>query len=154
MATKGRPPTAVGKFKREIAAAAQLMAANLTPVTQTLIDAARGHHVLLLQTATGWRRVTTEQQATDALASGYPLRVYLTDPDVRAGLEVLRRVMGEVPQQVNHEVRHLIEQTVEDQAILVRILEEHVPAESLAPVLAELRRVREHHREAARLVGG
>lgn len=150
--TRGRPPSTLGQFKREIAAANQLMAANLAPVTQALVDEARGKYVLMIQTELGWQRVTGEAQANDALDTGYPVRVYLTDPDVRAGLEVMRRIMGEVPQQINHDVRHVIEQTVEDQALLVRVLEEHVPAEYLAPVLAELRRVREHHREAAQLV--
>jgi hypothetical protein len=151
---RGRPATATGQFKKEIAAAKKLMAANLNPVTQGLVDVARGRYILLLQTELGWQRVEDERAALDALASGYPLRVYLKDPDIRAGLEILERVMGKVPQEINAEVRHIIEQSVEDQALLVRILEEHVPAEYLAPVLAELRRVREHHREAAQLVAG
>lgn len=150
----GRKPTVVGRFRKEIAAANRLMADNLHGATQGLVDAARGKYVLLIQTEFGWQRVKDEKAATDAIDSGYPVRVYLEDPDIRAGLEVLRRIMGEVPQQINHETRHIIEQSVEDQATLVHILEEHVPPEFLAPVLDQLRRVREHHREAHRLVAG
>jgi len=145
---RGRPPTTLGKFKREIAAAQKAMAGGLVPVAEALTDAARGRWVLLVETEAGWQRVKSEAEADGVLLVGTPVRVCLVDPDVRAALEILRRVMGEVPQQINHEVRGLIEATVEDQATLVRILEEHVPAEYLAPVLAELRRVREHHRAA------
>lgn len=129
------------------------MASKLQPVTQGLVDAASGRYILMIQTEIGWQRVKDEKQAHDAIDTGYPVRVYLEDPDIRAGLEILERIMGKVPQEMNAEVRHVIEQSVEDQAIIVRILEEHVPAEYLTPVLAELRRVREHHREAAQLIG-
>lgn len=143
----------VGKYREVIEGSKDLMAANLLPVTQGMVDAARGHYILMCQTPLGWQRVEDEAAADIAIKASM-VRVYLTDPDIRAGLEVFDRIMGKVPQQINHETRHIIEQSVEDQAILVRILEEHVPAEHLAPVLAELRRIREHHREAHRLVAG
>lgn len=149
----GRPPGVRTQFKREIDAAQRLFADGLTDVAAALLAEARGKYILMCQTELGWERIKDEDTAAIAIRAGM-VRVYLTDPDVRAGLEVLRRVMGEVPQQVNHDVRHMIEATVEDQATLVRILEEHVPPEYLAPVLAELRRVREHHRAAAGLLAG
>jgi hypothetical protein len=61
-------------------------------------------------------------------------------------LAVWKGAMPSEPREII--VRRAVEDTLEAQSILVRLLEEHVPREYLAPILAELGRVREHHRAA------
>ena len=147
-----RPPSARTRWKRATVAAKDKLADRLGEVADAALDLALGAHVVLVQNARGeWKKPPSDQAVEIALSIG-AVRVYRELPDPRGIALVFERVMGREVQPVDVEVTQVIKHLTADQAALIRILEEHVPAESLQPVLDELRRVREHHRAAAQLV--
>lgn len=150
----GRPPTAAGAYRREIKAARDLMGGALVPVTEALLDAAKGHHILMGQAADGsWQRITSEGVASSAIQAGL-VRVYLADPDLRAILAVHDRIMGRVAQPANAALREVIENAIADHDRIAEIIERHVPAEHLGAIITDIRAIREHRRQAAAVLGG
>lgn len=149
----GRKPNAV-TYKREIAKATDILGRMLPEAAEATKDLALGAYVLMtFDPHTGqWVRAKSETVATLAVDSGM-FRVYRELPDIKAITIMFERVMGKVPQPID--VRHqiAIEQVTQAQAILMRVLEEHVPAECLAPIRAELARVAELHSGARTAVG-
>jgi len=149
----GRKPNAV-TYKREIAKATDIMGRMLPEAAQATNDLALGAYVLMtFDPRTGqWVRAQSQAVADLAIDSGM-FRVYREPPDIKAITIMFERVMGKVPQPID--VRHqiAIQQVTEAQTILMRVLEEHVPAEYLAPVRAELARVADLHSEARTAVG-
>ena len=149
--SRGRPEAPVAQYRRQIKAAKQLMADALVETTTAVCDAATGLWTLLIPgpLGVGWVRATTPEQIDAALAGGERFyRIYQQDPDLAACGVVMDRIMGKVPQPIDVEVRQVLEHATADQDTLACILQEHVPAEYLAPVLDELRRVRAHRRRA------
>jgi hypothetical protein len=140
---KGRPPSARGKYRKAIREATDRLGAGLVEVTVALLDLARGHHVLMVRDRKGgWTRAGSMAQVEAALAAGgAAFRVYQEPPNLGAIQTVWERMAGKVPQAADVEVRQLIVAVTEDHAALARILREHVPAEYLAPVAAELERL-------------
>lgn len=149
----GRKPNAE-KYKRQIAKATDTMGRMLPEAAAATVDLATGIFVLMtLDTRSGeWVKAKTEAVANAAIDAGL-FRVYREPPDIRAIGIMFDRLMGKVAQPID--VRHqlAIENVTEAQQILMRVLEEHVPGEYLAPIRAELARVAELHSGARTAVG-
>lgn len=151
---RGRPPTARGQYKREIAAARKLFGDGLLDVSQHAMDLARGCFLFEVRTNRGkWVKPDSLAVVERCLAyAPDAVRVYQQPPDLGAIQLVWERVAGKVPQPHEHEVRQLIVAITEDHAALAEILRRHIPAEYLAPVAAELGRLEERRRGAALLL--
>lgn len=141
---KGRPPGVVGKFKREAQAANALMSQNVVPATKRLVELALGAHLLMLFDAENreWRAPKSLGEAKAHLKAGGLYRVYVDAPDLRAIVVVQDRALGKVPAAVNIEIKQVVEDAIETQAALVRIIEERVPPQYLAAIRDDLRRIR------------
>jgi hypothetical protein len=143
-----RPPSARTRWKRATVAAKDKLADRLGEVADAALDLALGAYVVLIQDSKGSWKKPPSDRALDIALDVEAVRVYRELPDPRGIALVFERVMGREAQPIDVEVTQVIKYLTADQATLIRILEEHVPEEYLEPVLAELRRVREHHREA------
>lgn len=149
----GPKPYAV-KYKRQIAKTADIMGRMLPEAAQATVDLATGAYVVLIADRHGNYHKPTEKQLDAALdAGGVYLRVYRELPDVRAIQIMFERLMGKVPQPLDIRVQQAVDDVMQTQAILLRLLEEHVPSEYLAPIRDELGRVAELHRDARTAVG-
>lgn len=154
----GRKPTDLGRYRREILAAKDKLGDQIVALTDKVLDRAHGLHVLLAVDDKGnalplddasAKRVAEDPAFLAKLLAENVVRVYTRPPDLAAIQIAYERIMGKVPQQVNIEVKQTIQRIIEDQETLVRLLEQHVPQESLAPLLESLRRIRGDHRAAS-----
>lgn len=142
------------KYKRQIAKATDIFGRMLPEAAEATKDLALGAYVLMtFDRNTGqWVRAKSETVANLAVDSGM-FRVYRELPDIKAISIMFERVAGKVPQPIDHRHQVAILHVTEAQSILMRVLEEHVPAEYLAVVRAELARVAELHSDARTAVG-
>lgn len=149
----GRPPNEV-KYKTKISKATDIMGRMLPEAAQATTDLATGAYVVMVMDRHGEFHKPTARQLDAALSAGPQyIRVYRELPDVRAIQIMFERLMGKVPQPLDIRVQQAVSDVMETQSILLRLLEEHVPAEYLAPIRAELGRVAELHRDARTAVG-
>jgi hypothetical protein len=151
----GRKPNAV-VYKQEITKATDILGRMLPEAALAVRDLALGARVIMVPRADGlgWEKPASDAQMRAAIERGEgAFLVYRELPDIKALALMFERVAGKVPQPID--VRHqlAIEHVTEAQTILMRVLEEHVPAEYLAPVRAELARVADLHSEARTAVG-
>lgn len=153
---RGRPPTARGQYKREIAAARKLFGNGLLDVSQHAMDLARGCFLFEVQTKRGkWVKPDALAVVERALAyAPDAVRVYQQPPDLGAIQLVWERVAGKVPQPHEHEVRQLILQITEDHSAVAEIIRRYIPAESLPALRDELAELDERRRRAAGLLAG
>lgn len=148
----GRPPNEV-KYKAKIAKATDIMGRMLPEAAAAVTDLATGAYVLMIQNKKGeWIKPPNQNIAERSIEYGM-FRVYRELPDIRAIQTMFERLMGKVAQPVDVTVRQAVSEVTEAQAILMRVIEEHVPDEYLAPIRAELERVAQHHSEARAAVG-
>lgn len=149
----GQPRNEV-KYKAKIAKATDIMGRMLPEAAAATTDLATGAYVLMVyNTKTKkWEKPRTLEIAEKSIDAGM-FRVYQELPDIRAILVMFERLMGKVPQPVDITVRQAVQEVTEAQSILMRVIEEHVPDEYLAPIRFELERVAQHHSEARTAVG-
>lgn len=153
----GRKPTAAGNYQKVIRASKDKMAESLVEVTDTLLDMARGcYRLVIFDPASGeWRNPPNDKVMDEALQNAPSMvRIYRETPDLKAILAVHDRIMGKVAQPVNLELREVIENAIADQELIASVLERVVPSEHLGAVITDIRRVREHRRKAAAILGG
>lgn len=149
----GRPPNAI-KYQRQIAKATDVMGRMLPAAAQATVDLAGGAYVLLVLDEEGELRKARSQYEFDRAVEDGRFRVYRELPDVKAIQIMFERLMGKVPQPIDVRYQQALDDVVQTQAILMRLLEEHVPAEALTIIRAELGRVAELHRDARAALGG
>jgi hypothetical protein len=149
----GPKPKAV-KYKRQIAKATDVMGRMLPEAADAVADLARGAYVILIHDpqTKQWIKPSSQKMVNTAIDMGV-YRIYQELPDVRAIQIVFERLMGKVPQPVDITMREAISDVTESQAILMRVIEEHVPDEYLAPIRAELERVADLHSRARTAIG-
>lgn len=148
----GQPPNAV-KYKAKIAKATDIMGRMLPEAAAAVTDLATGAYVLLIQNKKGeWIKPPNDAIASMSIDYGLH-KVYRELPDIRAIMVMFERLMGKVTQPVDVTVRQAVSEVTEAQAILMRVIEEHVPSEYLAPIREELERVAQHHSNARAAVG-
>lgn len=133
------------------------MAQDLDGARVALTDLALGHRVVLVYDARQRKHIEPTPEQAQALREDESLlpalvetgqaRVYLKSPDVTAIKLLMGYVMGQVPTPTEVTLRDELLQAREDHALLARALREYVPAQYLAPVSAELRRIAGHHGE-------
>lgn len=149
----GRPPNEV-KYKGRIAKATDIMGRMLPEAAEATVDLATGAYVLLVYNPrTAQYEKPRTQAITEAAVDAGLIRVYRELPDIRAIQVMFERLMGKVPQPVDVTVRQAVTDILDAQAILMRVIEEHVPAEYLPQIRAELERVVRHHSAARTAVG-
>lgn len=149
----GRPPNEV-KYKTKISKATDIMGRMLPEAAQATVDLATGAYVLLVFNSkkAAWEKPANMRVAQAAVDMGH-FRVYQELPSMRAVEVMFERLMGKVPQPVDITVRQAVSEVTEAQAILLRVIEEHVPSEYLTPIREELERVAQHHSNARTAVG-
>jgi hypothetical protein len=99
-----------------------------------------------------WEKPKSDKVMEGSLGTGL-IRVYREPPSIKAIEIMFDRLMGKVPQPVDITVRQAVAEVTDAQAILMRVIEEHVPSEYLAPIREELDRVAQHHSAARTAVG-
>lgn len=144
----GPKPNAV-KYKAKIAKATDIMGRMLPEAAAAVTDLATGAHIILAyNTRTKkWEKPRTLEIAQRAVDTDM-YRVYQELPNPKAIEIMFERLMGKVPQPVDITVRQAVAEVTEAQAILMRVIEEHVPSEYLSPIREELERVAQHHSAA------
>jgi hypothetical protein len=149
----GRPRNEV-KYKGKIAKATDIMGRMLPEAAAATTDLAKGAYIVMVYNAKAkrWEKPRTLDIAEKSIDAGL-FRIYQELPDIRAIMVMFERLMGKVPQPVDITVRQAVQEVTEAQAILMRVIEEHVPEEHLAPIRLELERVAQHHSEARTAVG-
>lgn len=130
------------------------MGRMLPEAAQATVDLATGAYYLLVYNprTKSYEKPRTQKIADDSVEAGL-IKVYRELPNVKAIEIMFERLMGKVPQPVDITVRQAVSDVTEAQAILMRVIEEHVPSEYLAPIREELDRVAEHHHSARAAVG-
>jgi hypothetical protein len=153
---RGRPPTARGQYKRQIAEARRVFADGLLDVTAHAMDLARGCFLFEVQDKRGkWVKPDSLAVVERALAyAPDSVRVYQQPPDLGAIQLVWERVAGKVPQPHEHEVRQLILQITEDHSAVAEIIRRYIPAEHLPALRDDLDQLAERRSRAAGLLAG
>lgn len=148
----GRPPNEV-KYRTKIAKATDIMGRMLPEAAEATVDLATGAYVLLIQNRKGeWIKPPSQNIAERSVEYGL-FRVYRELPNIKAIEIMFERLMGKVAQPVDITVRQAVADVTEAQAILMRVIEEHVPSEYLSSIREELDRVAQHHSNARTAVG-
>lgn len=149
----GQPPNAQ-KYKRQIAKATDTMGRMLPEAAAATVDLATGAYYLLVYNprTKNYEKPRTEEIADSSVEAGL-IKVYRELPNIKAIEVMFERLMGKVPQPVDVTVRQAVADVMEAQEILMRVIEEHVPAEYLPQIRAELDRVARHHSNARAAVG-
>lgn len=144
------------RYKRQIAKTAEIMGKALPEAAQATVDLAKGAYYLMVWNGrTKQYEKPRDQRIADSCVEigGDMIRVYRELPSIKAIEVIFDRLMGKVPQPVDITIRQAIAEVTEVQALLVRVIEEHVPSEYLTPIREELDRVAEHHSHARTAVG-
>lgn len=152
----GRKPTVRNGFEEEERKARAAFGAGLVSAAEHAVDLATGAYCFaVLDLKTGKYKPPPDDFAPETLLQlGEPLvRVYRQPPDLGAITLVVERIMGKVPQPVDVKMELALRQVFSDYALLARILQEHVPAEALGPIAAELERIGRHREGQAGLLG-
>lgn len=148
-AWKQRQPSA--SSSRAAGEALEKLAGDLDGFRQALADMALGVRVVLVYNQVQRKHIEPTEEQVAALREDPDLlpalietgqaRVYLRPPDVSALKLAMGYVMGGTPTATEAGLREQVMQAHRDHALLAQILRDHVPAEYLAPVSAELRRL-------------
>lgn len=149
----GQPPNVV-KYKAKIAKATDIMGRMLPEAATATVDLATGVYVLLVYNGKTkkWEKPRTLDIAQKAVDSGF-FRVYQEMPNPKAIEIMFERLMGKVPQPVDITVRKAIDHVIDVQSRIMRIIEEHVPDETLAIIRDDIERMAELHQDARATVG-
>lgn len=98
----GRPPGPSPDTQRKLLALQRLrdrVHAEIDDLLTAELEAAKGTFTVLIQTANGWQKATTEEQIEAAIAAGdHVFRIVRREPDMRALKDLWDRTIG-VPKQ-------------------------------------------------------